>query len=241
MNIIIISRIDFKRIQRIRQSQKDIVYGFIKEVQPPLPSETNSYYIIPQLIQDLCLLFFDFFIKSEILTDDEKDSFLRLLESNNKFIGAEWNLLYRKSTHKNFNDEEFVKKIYENKRNIIFIVESTKNKVLGGYSSVGWKSGGGLGPSGAVYNHDAEAFVFGIRAIDDGPEIFISNVRPEKANVAIRSQRKFYLLFGTCAVIHLGVDGYLHHGDSHCYSGVPRRNGHTSGDIKDLEIFQIKQ
>ena len=193
------------------------------------------------------MLFFDSFIESEILTDDDIDSFLQLLSKNDKLIGREWNILYRKSSHGNLKDEELIKERYENEKNVIFIVETTDDKVWGGYSSVGWKLGGGHGPDKAVYNHDERAYIFGIRASKNGHKPFISNVKPAKANVAIRSQREYYLLFGTCATIHIGMNGYLfhyNHTGTACYTSSPK-NYHPSGGsrrvVKNLEIFQIKQ
>ena len=60
----------FKKVRRIHQKDKDMVYGYIKSIQILLPSDTNSYYTIDQLIQDLCLLYFscvDFEDKYDIM------------------------------------------------------------------------------------------------------------------------------------------------------------------------------
>ena len=61
-----------KKVKRIDQINKDIVYGYIKEAQMLLPSQSNSYYTIDQLIQDVCLLYFscvDFEDKYELMEE----------------------------------------------------------------------------------------------------------------------------------------------------------------------------
>ena len=186
------------------------------------------------------MLFFGSFIESEILTDDDMDSFMELLTNNNKFIGRrQWNLLYRMSTDQRFDDEEFVKKQYEDKLNVIFLIEVKNNMILGGYSSVGWKSGGGSGPNGAVYNRDDEAYIFGIRS-RKGREPFISNVRSEEANHAIRSQWHYYCLFGKPAILHMDPNGSIRCSYSCCYSALPRDYHMSYVAVRNVEIFQIK-
>ena len=115
----------------------------MKQIQQIFPWQDHSYYIIAQLIQDWCLLYFHMFIDTKILTIDGTDSFLTLLTSNGikDIIDREWKLIYRKSRDERFNDETFIKQIYENKPNILFIIETDKNNILGGYSYSGWRSG----------------------------------------------------------------------------------------------------
>ena len=165
---------------------------------------------------------------------------MKLLMENNKFIGSEWDLLYRKSTHQRFDDEEFIREQYENKKNVLCIIESDNNYVLGGYSSTGWISGN----SAEVYNRDDKAYVFGLRFNNNGNEPIISNIKPEQVDVAIRSQGWYYLLFGTCAVIHMNKNGGLHHLNPECYEKLPTNHHLLGGSayqtVKDVEIFQLK-
>ena len=50
---------DLRKIKRIPQRQRDIVYGYIKEIQSTIfpNSNNNPYFNINQLIKDLCLLY----------------------------------------------------------------------------------------------------------------------------------------------------------------------------------------
>ena len=47
--------VDFKRVKRIPMRYKDIVYGWIKQIQTLFPSE-DPYFTTAQLIQDLSLI-----------------------------------------------------------------------------------------------------------------------------------------------------------------------------------------
>ena len=77
--MLLTNRFDLKKVQKISQREKDIVYGYIKQIQTIFPWKENSYYIIAQLIQDLCLLYFHTFINTKILTDNEIDLFLNFI------------------------------------------------------------------------------------------------------------------------------------------------------------------
>lgn len=189
------------------------------------------------MIQDLILLFFRTTIDTNILTDDEIDIFLDLLKSNDKFIGTEWKLIYRKSMHKRFHDEAFVRKQYENKENIICLIKSENNNVMGGYSSTGWSS------KHNTYNRDEKAYIFGIR-LSNGYDPCISNIKPVSAAHAVRSYNGYYLIFGTPAIYIELPSGLLSHSNPKCYESLPTKKRHllggeTAQEIMDLEIFQI--
>ena len=53
------SNFDFRKVKKIPQKQKDIVYGYIKQMQRILfpNAKDNPYFNINQLIQDMCLLY----------------------------------------------------------------------------------------------------------------------------------------------------------------------------------------
>ena len=71
--------VNFDRIKDIEQTQKDIVYGFIRGAQQLLPNEENSYYNIPSLVIFTCLAYYyntEYFSKygEAIELNDEKDT-----------------------------------------------------------------------------------------------------------------------------------------------------------------------
>ena len=72
---------DLKRVNRMSQKYKDIVNGFVKEVQDAFPSDI-SYYNIPSLVTHLILLHFHTFIESHLFTDNEIDELLNLDVNN---------------------------------------------------------------------------------------------------------------------------------------------------------------
>ena len=195
----------------------------------------NPYFIIPQLIQDLCLLFYHLLIDTKILTDSDQDLFLDLLSTNNKFIGTEWTLLYRKSTDGKFNDKPFIRKKYQNKKNILCIIQSVDNDILGGYSCSGWTSSG--------YNHDEKAYIFGIRS-SKGYKPVLSNIKPKSARTAVYSSYMYYLEFGQDSMVFLSLD-YVHNYIPSIYESLPTHHHLLGGEqrkkLKDVEIFQIKE
>ena len=237
-------RFDFQKVHKISQRDKDIVYGYIKQIQTIFPWKENSYYIIAQLIQDLCLLFFHTLIDTKILTDNETDLFFDLLIKNNKtdILNFDWTLIYRKSRDGRLKDESFIKKKYENKQNILCLIESENNNVLGGYTYSGWKSGIN------VYNEDDKAFLFNIRS-NVGYDPIISNIKPKRADKAMRTDVGYCLFFGCHWAICVDIqDERIYHqmstlsdyefsSNSH---RLPLLGGVRSDTVKNIEIFQLK-
>ena len=176
-------------------------------------------------------------INSSILSKKERIIFWKLLEENNKYIGNEWRLIYRKSRDGRLNDEKFIKQKYENKQNILCLIESDNKNVLGGYSYSGWKSGN------EVYNRDEAAYVFNIRS-SKGYDPIICNVKSAKAANAILSCNAYYLIFGKSWVIDIGTNGNVYHNDPTCYSSLPTQchlmGGSSIQKVKDMEIFEMK-
>ena len=177
------------------------------------------------------------------MRDNEIDSFLDLLRDNDKhqLLNREWKLLYRKSSDGRYSDQQFVKEKYENKQNILCLMESENDNVLGGYSSSGWNSNS---IQFDVFNHDDTAFIFGIRS-SKGKKPIIANVEPEMASQAIVSNDGYYLMFGSDWVINLKINGKFYTNSSYCYS-LPKgshllggQSDNWSDRVKDLEIFQV--
>lgn len=50
--------VDLELAKCINQYTKDVVSGYIRDIQSLLPYEQNAFYIIPQLIQSIILLFY---------------------------------------------------------------------------------------------------------------------------------------------------------------------------------------
>ena len=232
----------FRKLRKISQREKDIVYGYMKQIQLIFPFKDNPYYIIAQIIQDLCLLYFYTIMNTSILTDDEIDSFLALLRNNNKteLINFEWKIIYRKSIDGRLNDETFIKQRYENRRNILCLIETQNNDVLGGFSSTGWWSG-------FERNKDDKAFVYCIRS-SKGYTPILSSISPSKVNYATYSSAGYYLIFGPNRIITIGKNGYVSHNkplsnNQPTYplpSPYHLTGGVTVQKLKDLEIFELK-
>ena len=89
--------LDLKKVSKISQRYRDIVNGYIKEVQQLFPT-ANAYYNIVDLIQHCILLYFYQQFESKILTDDEQEIFRNLFIDNDKaIIDESWKLIYRRS------------------------------------------------------------------------------------------------------------------------------------------------
>ena len=73
-------------LRGVTQREKDIVYGYIKQIQSIFPFEDNPYYTIVQLIQDLCLLYYRVLIDTNILTNNEQMKLLEMIDCKNKLI-----------------------------------------------------------------------------------------------------------------------------------------------------------
>ena len=94
--------IDLKQVKNIHQQIKDIVYGYIKNAQLLFDNiDDNPYFIIAQLIKDICLIYYHEPLNTKLLTQMEIKS----------FINVEYKLLYRLSEDGHINDDKFVQKI----------------------------------------------------------------------------------------------------------------------------------
>ena len=147
-----------RKLDKISQKYKDVVFGYIKQVQLLLPDDT-PYYNIVSLIQNLILFYFYPTLDSKILDDREQETFRNLWIANNKlFIDNEWKLLYRMTASKMDNDDFFEK--VHGRSNIILLVESENGNVFGGYTKTGWIED----PNVYGHSEDRDAFIFQIRS-----------------------------------------------------------------------------
>ena len=73
----IMAAVNLKNVQRMIQHQKNIASGYIKEAQSWFPAD-NPFFHIVDLIKHLILLFYCHAFESNILNDDEQDTFIQL-------------------------------------------------------------------------------------------------------------------------------------------------------------------
>ena len=153
---------EFKQVKRISQREKDIVYGYIKRIQNIFfPFNENPYYIIVQLIQDLCLLYYRALIDTKILTNDEQRKLLEMINNHryNKLYANEWKLLYRRSRD-GASRYEFYEKCDKMDKTIC-IIQTPQNNVFGGYTSLKWDK---YASASGENLHDPTAFIYLIRS-----------------------------------------------------------------------------
>eukprot|EP01084_Bolivina_argentea_P064976 118444_1 len=191
--------VSFDRIKTIKQSYKDIVFGYIRKCQDLLPQHV-LYYQIPQPIQSTILLFYYSMLDSSILTDNECDILFSLFEKHNKFkeLGYfEYELIY--SSKRDGIGEIAFKKKSHNKKSILCFIESTEGNVFGGYTKRGWWNDENYG------QQDDNAFIFSIRSNKNNPPAIFSSVKSSSA--AIWNQDNYYCVFGGDCAFYVKQDG----------------------------------
>lgn len=187
-------------------------------------------------------------INSAILSEGEKGIFLDLLKTNNKFLGKDWKLLYRKSTDGRYKDEEFVKQRYILKKHILFIVESDNGNVFGGYSSVGWiEFDAHISRMKHMNYPDDMAYIFGIRSSKTfDPMISNVNTASYHAEGAIRNGYHYFGM-GIAYVIIISPKTEVVKTARHASSYLPLPTdyhllgGVAEAKVRNLEIFQIQE
>ena len=195
------AQVDFKKVKRTGQRDKDIVYGYIKQMQLMFP-EDNTYFTIVQLIQDLCLLYFCKVINSKILTDNEGIKLMEMVDNhrNTKYNNGEWKLLFR-ATRDGFKRCNFFDKC-DKMDNTICIIQTPQNNVFGGFTSLKWEQS----IQSNIYGHgvDPLAFVYTIRSNGElKAQIF--PICGSVGSDAIQYYRHGYLSFG-----NYGSAFYIH-------------------------------
>ena len=237
----------FQRVKHCDQKTKDIVNGYVRRMQLILPHQENPYFIIDQLIQTLILLFFHKLMDSEILTEDEQCKLFQLFEqnANDKFkalsMTRSFNLIYKTSNCRE-NREEFVNEVYD-KGNIIVLIHTENNNVIGGYTSIGWNKS--AKQDDCVVDDDA--FIFGIRSCK-GYQPQLSYIKHDTSKCALSHDNIWICLFGdelanvTLGIIYDDVYAYdqkihLTFTDDYYLFGEITVNT----DIASVEIYQISQ
>ena len=203
------AHIDFQKVKKITQRNKDIVYGYIKRAGKMFLSEENPYYTIVQLIQDICLLYYRPMIDTKILTDDEQTQLMEMVEKHRQIM-SDWVLLFRASRD-GITKQDFYKKCNKH-NNTICIIHTPHNNVFGGYTSITYnKSKADSYDADDEYDSDPTAFVYKIRsnkAISMKAEIY-----PVQGNgeYAVQHYETGYLSFGDCGralYFQTGADRY---------------------------------
>ena len=239
---------DFKHVKRVNRRDKNIVYGFMRDIQLIFP-ENNTYYTLNQLIQDLCLLYFHTIIDSKILTEDEIGKLLDMIDKKypNK-IEHHWKLLFRGSRH-GFNKNDFYQRC-EKIENTICVIHTPQDNVFGGFARREWVN---MSNKQDYHCDDERAFVFSIRSSEGcDPKIFPVL---DEGKMAIQQYPDGYLSFGyrgsaffigrasrnaTATVFATKTFGRRAHSKEY---GVPmdRLNGSETSEViaKDIEVFQV--
>ena len=183
-----------KQVKSISRKEKDIVYGYIKSVQKIFPCDDNPYFIIVQLVQDLCLLYFHKIMDSEILTHIEQMKLFDLINDNTIIEYKLCDLLFR-GTRDGFSRNDFYKKC-NNKQDTICLIQSHQNNVFGGFTSLKWDESRNRG-----YQTDPAAFLYLIRSNKSNKD---SEWKPKVYPIqngginALEQGRGYYLAFGDC-------------------------------------------
>ena len=227
--------LNLRKVAKIGQKYKDIVFGYIHRIQLLFPDD-NNYFNIVDLIKFLCLLYYhDSIFESEILTEIEQSDFFELLSQNEKhFQHYEWKLIY-KGKRDGLN-AAICNNICRHKKNLFCFIHTEGDNVFGGYTSNGWRSGH------LVFNTDPESFIFGIRSSKKYKPI-ISNIKYSVSMNAMVSYDGYYLWFGSCSVIRCADTGCVYHENPTCYNPLPTNRHFTGGKssekLRDIEVFQL--
>ena len=232
-----------ERIKLIRQRIKDIVSGFVRECESS--SDLDEKFEIPTSIHLVILLFYYNTIESAILKTEEVDNLLSLFNKNGKFkdLGHfEYNIIYQ-GTKEQFSEEVFKKNVH-GLGNILCLIQTGENEVIGGYTSTGWTA---TYPRRIVYETDDKAFIFRARS-SGNYKIAIYDVTHEKH--ALRVQRDYYCMFGNHCKIFCFKSRYPNQGSAGGRGGIRnhihdyKTNGkwmdRISFDVVEMEVFQLK-
>ena len=237
----------FHSLKYCNQQDRDIVNGYVKGIQSILPHEQNSFFIIDKLILKLILLYFHKIFESKILTDDEQLKLLELLQQHTKdkfrslLLSKSFNLIYEASKAK-ADKTEFIDKVYD-RENILLLIETANDNVIGGYTCKGWNKS--LEPGQGVIDDDV--FVFGIRSSQEY-EPQISYVKQNDGKETLHHTHSWIFLFGNeMGQVIFGI----HKDGAVCAYSPEERLSFTEGDylfgstvveevqMNHLEVFEM--
>eukprot|EP01084_Bolivina_argentea_P020697 38483_1 len=180
-----------------KQQQNTLIDGYIRRIQNSMNNkrflflqrkkkQNKRHIIIPTAINKICFKFYFcpmMIMDSTILTKKEKTTLWMLTRDHN--ISPKLKLLFRGSKH-GFKCKHFHQKC-DNKGKTLTIIQTDKNNVFGGYTSVPWTSFMNKIP-------DETAFLFLIR----------SNKNYEPQTFNIKKKQSFAVVHGSCYMVVFG-------------------------------------
>ena len=231
----------FERLKIIRSMFKDTVFGYIRGCQSYLPAD-NTYYQIPELVQNAILLFYYQSIESNILTREECDKLLSLFDENNKFkdLGHfSYKMIY--SSKRDGNGEKIFKSICHNEPNLLCVIHTKRNTVFGGYTSRGWTDDVNNDQQNEG-QFDDKSFVYNMRS-NQGYEPKIFNVIEPDRSLWIQSS--YYMMFAGSCVIYINSSGRSGHAarQPERYQKYPKDfylHPAPGFQISAIEVFQLQ-
>ena len=153
---------------------------------------------------------------------------LKLVEQFKDKIYFEFNLLYRGT--RDGDDSKTFHQLCDNKRNILVLVQTTKNKKFGGFCSIGYQSQGGA-------QKDNSAFIFSLDKLkiyniikDDTAVFWDSNSGPLFSGSTNVVDNKFF----TKDCYSTPKNNYYQIPENYDYNG-----GEFKFRIKEIEVYQI--
>ena len=165
------------------------------------------------------------------MTKEQNNFLINRLKLVSHFIDKnnfEFNLLYRGT--KDGDDSEIFHKLCDNKKNILVLIETTKNRKFGGFCSIGYKS---LGNN----QIDNSAFIFSLdklkiyNVINNNTAVFWnSSYGPMFAGSKLAVVNR-YFSYDSYA---LGKNDYYQIPEDYDYNG-----GESSYRIKEIEVYQV--
>lgn len=212
---------------------ESIIYGYIRE------QHELRKLNIPHEIFSVILLFYKTFIDSKILSEDEKSQLYAMVVEQLKAKHLYFQPIYR-GTRNGFGYHDFWNVCNKIKPAFV-IIETTADKVCGGYTSVGFDKS-------STYQKDEDAFLYSIRNDKEHPpKIF--PVLKKQSHCAISYYDKHLCGFGSYSSgILLAEDCNLP--GKYCllygmsYMQIEQYNYLNAGQgdkiqLKELELFQV--
>ena len=239
--------LDMKQANCIEQRYRDLVFGYIQQIQVSFPMDLKQMILLYYYYRKL--------FETKILSDQEQDEFIDFLKVNNKtIINYPWKLIYDSSKLGLFRNKFIVNVQY--RKNILLLIKlrsSVWNEecIIGGYTSVGWTTK--TAKYRCEYGRDKDAFIFYFKSNYSDQKPFISNVKRDSIDSAVASHYCDYGIFGN-RIFHFTSDIWgdrfrqLHYTyDASGYDdfpdGIPMITGSKTfnDNIKNvkLEVFQI--
>ena len=121
------TRSDFEGIKSITERTKHIAHGYIRECQKLFIDEDNPYYIIPQLIYIMVLLFFD---DPEYFTINEKSKFEYIHKEHGNYYHIYGNKRIKRNYTKQYEWKVKVGPVFKGRFGILNDIPSTYENIM---------------------------------------------------------------------------------------------------------------